>query len=314
MGNKRAKLLVIGSINMDLVMNVEKAPEAGETILGYEYSYIPGGKGANQAVAAARLGADVTFCGRVGDDANGDILLQNLMANNVDTSFIKKDPGSQTGLAAIQVEANGQNRIIVFSGANYRITKEDVDKALEKSFDAIIMQLEIPLDIVYYAFEKAKAKGIPVVLDSGPAVNIDLSRMEGLYIISPNESEASLLTGICVDSQENAVKAAKVLADSTKARYVVVKLGEKGALLYENGNYELLSAFKVKAVDSTAAGDSFTAALTIKMLEQDDIKNAIKYANAVGALCVSRKGAQPSLPTAKEVAEFLAEKNEDVNG
>jgi len=304
----QVKILVIGSINMDLVMNIERVPLTGETVLGYEYSYIPGGKGANQAVAAARLNGKVTFCGRVGDDANGEILLRNLMDNGVDTSFIIKDNTSQTGLAAIPVESNGDNRIIVFPGANSRITKEDVDNALEKSYDAVMLQLEIPLDIVYYAFEKASAKGIPVILDAGPAVRIDLSRLKGIHVISPNESEAAALTGMQADNAEGAVRAAKALAELTEASYVVIKRGDKGALLYKDGEYEIFPAYKVKAVDSTAAGDSFTAAMTLKMMQSGDIREAIKYANAVGALCVSRKGAQPSLPTAEEVAEFLISK------
>ena len=302
----QVKLLVVGSINMDLVMDIEKSPIAGETILGQNYSYIPGGKGANQAVAAARLGADVTFCGRVGNDSNGDMLVENLKAESINTRYILKDNDSATGLASIQVEASGQNRIIVFPGANYNITIEDVDKALEEHFDAVIMQLEIPINIVYYTFEKARAKGIPVILDPAPAVkNLDLARLNGLYVISPNESEASLLTGIEVDSEANAVKAASMLAGATKAKYVVIKLGDKGALLYEDGCHSPISGYKVQAIDSTAAGDSFTAAMTVRLLENDNLEKAIQYANAVGALCVSKKGAQPSLPTSKEVSEFL---------
>lgn len=305
MENKPVKILVIGSINMDLVMNLERSPEAGETVMGQEYSYIPGGKGANQAVAAARLGGDVTFCGRVGDDSNGEILLDNLKKNKVRTTFITKDKESQTGLAVIPVEANGQNRIIVFSGANARVSREDVDRALEQSYDAVMMQFEIPLDTIYYAYEKASEKGIPVILDAGPAMKVDLSKFKGIYVISPNESETTSLTGIEVKDPDSALDAAKFLFQRTEAAYVVVKLGDKGALLYENGSYEILPAYKVKAVDTTAAGDSFTAAMTIKMIEFGDIKKAIKYAHAVGALCVSKKGAQPSLPTSDEVSAFL---------
>lgn len=309
MENKQIRILVIGSINMDLVMNIDKAPEAGETIMGEEYSYIPGGKGANQAVAAARIQGDVTFCGRVGNDANGEILLNNLRENGVNTSFIIKDSDSQTGLAVIPVESNGQNRIMVFPGANSCVTREDVDKALEDSYDAVMLQLEIPLDTVYYAFEKASAKGIPVVLDAGPAMKIDLTRLKGIHVISPNESEAFALTGIKVNSEESALEAAKVLAKATDALYVLIKMGDKGALLYDKGSHEMFPAFKVKAVDTTAAGDSFTAATTLKMIQYGDIRKALKYANAVGAVCVSRKGAQPSLPTADEVTAFLRERD-----
>ncbi|HPT77565.1 MAG TPA: ribokinase [Candidatus Atribacteria bacterium] len=308
MDKSRVRILVVGSINMDLVMSLERAPEAGETVLGDSYTYIPGGKGANQAVAAARLGAEVTFCGRVGDDANGEILLENLRKNGVDTAYITKDKDSQTGLAAIPVDATGQNRIIVFPGANGRVSKEDVDKALEQTYDAVMMQLEIPLETVYYTYKKAAEKGIPVILDAGPAMKVDLSRFEGISVISPNESEASAITGIKVQDEESALEAARYLARETKAGYVLIKLGSKGALLYEDGRHEIFPAFKVKAVDTTAAGDSFTAAMTLKMIEYGDIRKAMPYANAVGAICVSRMGAQPSLPTAEDVAEFMAQR------
>ena len=311
MGKKPVKILVIGSINMDLVMSVERSPEAGETVVGRDYSYIPGGKGANQAVAAAKLGGEVTFCGRVGNDANGEILLTNLQNNNINTAFITRDHGNQTGLAAIPVEADGQNRIIIFAGANGCVSKEDVDKAMEQSYDAVMMQLEIPLDTVTHGFQRAKEKGIPVVLDAGPAMKINLKQFRGIHVISPNESETAALTGIEVNNMDSALKAAKYLSQETEAAYVVIKLGEKGALLYENGNYEILPAYQVKAVDTTAAGDSFTAALTLKMIEYGDIKKAIKYAHAVGALCVSKKGAQPSLPTSEEVSAFLCGKKAD---
>lgn len=302
---KPKRILVIGSINMDLVLTLDRAPEAGETVLGESYAYIPGGKGANQAVAAARLNGEVFFCGRVGSDSNGKILLENLADNKVNTSYITVDDSSQTGLAVIPVDSEGQNRIMVFPGSNYLVSREDVDRAMQESYDAIMLQLEIPLDIVYYAFEKAKAKGIPVVLDAAPAVEVDLSRLKGLYILSPNEYEASKLTGIKADSVENALKAAEILRDSSSADYVIIKMGDKGALLYDKGHYEMIPSYPVKAVDTTAAGDSFTAAVTVKALEHGNIAEAVRYANAVGAICVSRRGAQPSLPTEEEVRKFL---------
>ena len=308
MGNKKARILVVGSINMDLVMNLERSPDAGETVLGYEYSYIPGGKGANQAVAAARINGDVTFCGHVGDDSNGNILLNDLNDNGVDISYIKKDQGFQTGLAVIPVEANGQNRIMVFPGANHSITKEDVDQALERDYDAVMLQLEIPIEIVFYTIERAHAKEIPVVLDAGPSMKLDLSRLKGVYIISPNETEAQALTGVLVDGEKTALEASKILAKETGAQYVIIKMGDKGAFLYEGGNYKMFPAYKVRAVDTTAAGDSFTAAVAVKMAEHGHVEKAIEYANAVGAICVSRKGAQPSLPTSQEVAKFMLEK------
>lgn len=306
MEEKKAKILVIGSINMDLVLNLDRSPKAGETVIGNEYSYIPGGKGANQAVAAARIGADVTFCGRVGDDDNGRILLENLKQNNVDTTYVIRDSSTQTGLAVIPVESNGENRIIVMPGANMSVCEADVDKALEKDYDAIMLQLEIPLNVVYYAAKKASRKGISVVLDAGPAMSIDLKSLKGLDILSPNESETYALTGINPDSEENMVKAAKVLQEESGAEYIVIKIGKRGAMLYNEGEYKIFPTFEdVKPVDTTAAGDSFTAAMTEKAITGGDIEKAIKYAHAVGSICVSRKGAQPSLPYADEVDKFL---------
>ena len=309
MKEKRAKILVIGSINMDLVLNIDRSPEAGETVIGNEYSYIPGGKGANQAVAAARIGAQVTFCGRVGDDDNGRILLENLKNNSVDTTYVIKDSSTQTGLAVIAVESNGENRIIVMPGANMKVCEADVDKALEKDYDAVMLQLEIPLNVVYYAAKKASRKGISVVLDAGPAMSIDLKSLKGLDILSPNESETFALTGIKPDSEESMVNAAKILQDESGAEFIVIKIGKRGAMLYNDGEYKIYPTFEdVKPVDTTAAGDSFTAAMTAKAITGGDIEKAIKYAHAVGSICVSRKGAQPSLPFAGEVEDFLSKR------
>ncbi len=303
---ERGKVLVIGSINMDLSMNLRKVPEAGETLGGEEYSYIPGGKGANQAVAAARMGAEVSLCGRVGDDADGEVLLNNLINNDIRTTLIKKDYQHKTGFAAISVESNGDNRIVVFAGANASISKADVGHAIAAdNYDAIIMQFEIPLDTVFYAFEQARVRGIPVILDTGPATKIDLSRLEGIYIVSPNEGEASVLTGIQVTDEESAHDAAKVLSDATHAKYVVVKMGARGALLYEGGRSEIFPAFKTIPVDTTAAGDAFMGTMAVKLIQCGDVREAVRYGNAAGALTVSKKGAQPSLPTIDEITRFL---------
>jgi len=300
------KILVVGSINMDLALQMERVPGPGETVFGADYAFIPGGKGANQAVAAARLGAETGFCGRVGNDANGKTLLQGLSGENVDITNVTVEDTLPTGLAVIPVEANGQNRIVVFPGANGAVKKADVDRALCTPYDVVLLQLEIPLETVFYACEAAKEKGLPVVLDAGPSMSLPLEKLRGITIISPNESEAFALTGIRADTTESAAKAAARIAESCAAQYVVIKLGARGALLFCGGQEELFPAHdSVIPVDTTAAGDAFTAAMTLKWLETGDIRAAIRYANAAGALTVSKKGALPSLPRAEEIDNFL---------
>ena len=304
--NSKPSVLVIGSINMDLVLKSEKVPVGGETVLGESYAYIPGGKGANQGVAAARLGADVTFVGRVGEDANGKELKGNLLKEGICADFVIEDPESSTGLAAIMLEETGQNRIIVIPGANMRITKEDLQTAFEQTYDAVIIQLEIPDEIVMEACRLGKEKNIPVILDAGPAKSFPLEKLEGLEILSPNESEAFALTGVEVHSIESAEKAANVLKERSNAKIIVMKMGSLGAYLYKDGEGEFFPAHKVKAVDTTAAGDAFTAALTVKYISSGDINEAIQFANVVGAITVTRIGAQPSLPTVEGVRKFGA--------
>ena len=303
---KSTSMLVVGSINMDLVLPVPRLPQAGESLFGKTYTYVPGGKGANQAVAAARLGAQVSFCGRVGNDDNGRTLVQNLANDGIDTSGIVFDDTTPTGLAVIPVEPNGQNRIIIVPGANLCVTRADLQKAFEREFSVVVAQLEVPLDIVFEAYALARARQIPFVLDAGPAMSIDLSPLTGIEVLSPNETEIFALTGIAADTDEGAVEAAAALARRYETKAVVLKLGGRGALLYQNGCAELIPTFqRIKPVDTTAAGDSFTAALAMRMAQGWTLPDAIRYAHAVGSICVTRKGAQPSLPTAAEVEAFL---------
>lgn len=300
------RILVVGSVNMDLVMRIPQMPEAGQTLLGSEYAYIPGGKGANQAVACARLGGQVGLAACVGRDAFGRLLLDGFAKDCIDTSYVKQ-VDAPTGLAVIPVEANGGNRIVVFPGANAELTIEDVEYALSFGWDAVILQLEIPLETVYATIRMSHKRGITTILDAGPALGLDLSRLDGLDILSPNENEAAELSGLPLDTYEQAEQAAKYLHERSHAQSLVIKLGERGSLLYENGVCTVFPAFSgITAVDTTAAGDSYTAALTLRRICGSSWEEAIRYANAVGAICVTRRGAQPSLPYADEVEAFLA--------
>lgn len=300
------RILVVGSLNMDLRLSLRRMPQPGETCFGETYTYIPGGKGANQAVAAVRLGAKVTFCGRRGKDAHGVALADALQMENIDLSFLTIDPEHQTGLAVIPVEENGQNRIVVFSGANMQLQPADLYTVFEEKYDAVITQLEIPLETVLALHDLTGEEKIPLILDAGPAMKLPLERLSGIEIISPNETETAALTGISVVDEASALDAARLLYQRACPRYVILKLGGKGALLYGGDTHRFYPAYPVKAVDTTAAGDAFTAALTARYIETGNIDEAIKYANAAGALAVTRAGAQPSLPTAAQLECFQA--------
>lgn len=306
MGEK-PRILVIGSINMDVVLKTEKFPAPGETVLGTDLSLIPGGKGANQAVALSRLGARASLLGRVGADPWGEELADKLRENGVDTENVAAVDSLPTGNATIIVDQEGENRIVLIAGANDALLPEDVDRALagEAAWDAILLQLEIPLETVCHAISTGAARGIPVILDAGPPLKLPLEKLRGVTVLSPNESETEALTGIRPDGLESASRAAALLEESTGAREVVLKLGDRGALCKNNGHWELIEAHQVEVVDTTAAGDSFTAALAIEYTRETEVREAVRRAMAAGALAVTRLGAQPSLPTAEEVDRLL---------
>ena len=301
--DSKPRILVIGSINMDVVLRAEKFPAPGETVVGTDLSLIPGGKGANQAVALSRLGASASLLGCVGKDPWGEELIEKLEENGVDTVNVTSDESLPTGNATIIVDSEGENRIVLIAGANDALRPGLVDAALdaESSCDAILLQLEIPLRTVYHAISTGAARGIPVILDAGPPRAVPLEKLRGVTVLSPNESETEALTGIRPGDLDSAGKAAALLEESTGANEVVLKLGERGALFKDNGRYELVEAHQVEVVDTTAAGDSFTAALALELSRGTEIAKAVRRALAAGALAVTRLGAQPSLPTAEEV-------------
>lgn len=301
------KIVVIGSLNVDFVVNVKEMPLVGETLLASGFELIPGGKGANQSYALGKLGADVSMLGVVGDDAYAKMLLTSLQDAGVDISHIKTENGVSTGIALINVNQRGDNSIIVVQGANKCVTKEYIDCNLDliKTCDIVIFQLEIPIETVVYAAEIAKKYGKTVILDPAPAPGpLPESLLRNVDIIKPNETELSILTGI--EHAENHLKEASDLLKSAGVGCVMVTMGGKGVYVNPSeGAPCLIECDKVEVVDTTAAGDSFTAAVAVSLIHGKDILAAAAYANKVASLVVTRKGAQSSIPTLAEVEEFI---------
>ena len=306
---KKPSILVVGCMNTDYtVYGTPRVARFGETLFCEGYAYTPGGKGANQAVAAAKLGADCTMAGRLGDDANGLTLIKNLERYGVDTLDIVIDQELQTGMATILVDRQTGNYVCyLVMGANNHLFPGQVELAISrKSYDMVLMQLEMPLETVYSTYELATARGIPVFLDAGPAMDIPLERLRGIFVISPNEVETKALTGIDPCSSKNAISAAKRLFERVHPKYVLLKLGARGALLFDGETPELIPCFsEVSAIDTTAAGDTFGAAFAVQYCLGANMRSAIRYAHAAAGLCVSRRGAQASIPGAAEVDVFL---------
>lgn len=305
----KPKILVVGSMNMDLIMyNVERIPRMGESIYCAGYEYVTGGKGSNQAYAASMLGADTCLVGRIGADNNGRALMEQLKKAGVNTSFVVRDEQHLTGLSTMNIDADGNYFSIFASGANDYIQPEDVETALDQvDFDMVIMQLEMPLETVYRTYEMAEKRNVPVFLDAGPAMSIPLERLKGIFLLSPNEAETAALTGIAPDTKEHMEEAAIWLYEKAIPRYVLLKLGSRGALLYDGREMKFIRGYCVNAVDTTAAGDTFGAALAVRYCKGDDIETAVRYAHAAAAICVTRKGGHPSIPSAEEVKRFLME-------
>jgi len=300
-------ILVVGSINMDLVVKAERMPRGGETLVGSGFTQAPGGKGANQAAACARLGARTFMIGRVGGDAFGKALVGCLKRSGVKTDFIVTDKSEPTGIAIIIVDRTGQNSIVVASGANAKVCRRDLSAAGDvwDKADFLIVQLEIPIETMDAALTRARRKGIVSIMDAGPAKKIPLSTLRKADIVSPNETETEALIGKRVTSLRAARAAAERLRKLGVKR-VVLKLGERGALAAEGSRYVHVPARKVKAVDTTAAGDAFTAALAVALGEGKDLVAATEFACCAGALACTKLGAQPSMPTREEVEKFAA--------
>lgn len=304
-----AKILMVGSIMIDLILQMPRVPHPSESILGTKYSNAGGGKGSNSAVAAAKVGGEVSVCCTMGKDSNGEALLGMLKDVNVDTSKVKLVEGANTGMAVIMLEESGMNRIAIYTGANDLTSPADAENAFEgKEYDALMMQLEVPLETNVRAFELAKAKGMITCLDCGPAQNYPIEKFDGITILSPNETETDALVGILPTDEESCIAASKILKERSNCKYVVLKMGDKGSFIYGEGICEMVPTFKVEAVDPTAAGDCFTGVLVKQFAETGDIIASARYASAAAAISVQHLGAQPSLPEKEAVEAFLAER------
>ena len=300
------KIVVMGSYNSDMIVKVPHIPKPGETVLGGKFSTAAGGKGANQAVAAARIGGDITFIARLGDDSLGKDAIKRFESENINTKYIKKDLVAPSGVALIVVDNNGQNSIAVALGANSNLTPSDVEDSKEviESADLLLTQLETPLPSVEKAISLAKAAGIKVVLNPAPAQVLNDNLSENITVITPNESESEVLTGISVTDFSSAEKAADVLLYKG-IKIVIVTMGEKGSLLKTNNLTKIIPGLNVDAVDATAAGDVFNGSLVVAMSEGKTLEESVEFANAAAAFSGTKLGAQPSAPTRTEVEILL---------
>ncbi|WP_426785614.1 ribokinase [Rahnella variigena] len=305
---KTGKLVVLGSINADHILNINHFPQPGETVIGKQYTVAFGGKGANQAVAAGRSGADISFIACVGDDDIGERVRKQLASDHIDTQPIEAIKDTTTGVALIFVNAEGENVIGIDAGANKAVTPEYLDRYKQQVIgaSALLMQLESPLETVIAAAKIAKDNGTQVILNPAPACELPDELLARVDMITPNETEAEKLTGIKVDNNEDAAWAAKALHDKGIAT-VIITLGSKGVWLSQNGEGKLVAGFRVKAVDTIAAGDTFNGALVTALLEGKPMDSAVRFAHAAAAIAVTRPGAQPSVPWRKEIDDFLAQ-------
>ena len=299
-----AQILVIGSSNTDMVVKTTKLPAPGETVIGGTFLMNPGGKGANQAVAAARLAGTVTFVAKIGSDIFGQQAIDGFQREGIDTRHILTDADHPSGVALINVDAHGENCITVAPGANARLQPADVDAALQTALPdtLVLIQLEIPLPTVEYAIQQATKRGLRVILNPAPAQMLPADLFPNLFLITPNETEAEILTGIRVTDESSAEQAALKLHQMGVAN-VIVTLGAKGAYLHTETGATVVRASPVTPVDTTAAGDCFNGALAVALSEGQTLPEAVTFACRVASISVTRMGAQASMPTRNELKD-----------
>lgn len=303
---KTGKLAVLGSINADHILNLTHFPRPGETVIGKQYQVAFGGKGANQAVAAGRSGADIVFIACVGEDDIGERIRQQLVNDRIDVSPVEAVAGDSTGVALIFVNGEGENTIGIHAGANAALTPARVEQHQQVIADAaaLLMQLESPLESVLAAAKIAHQHQTQVILNPAPATELPDELLSLVDMITPNETEAQILTGVAVNSDEDAARAAAVLHDKG-IRTVLITLGSRGVWLSEQGKGQRIPGFRVEAVDTIAAGDTFNGALITALIEQRPMAEAVRFAHAAAAIAVTRRGAQPSVPWRDEIDSFL---------
>jgi len=306
---KKSNIVVIGSTHMDFTIYVDHLPRRGETVLGKDFRMTPGGKGANQAVAVSRLGAKCYFISKVGNDEIGERLIENLRANGVITDYVFKEENVASSVAMIMVDLNGDNIIAVSTTADERLSKKDINAAREviQQADIVLVQLEIPSETAIYAIDLASSLGKKMILNPAPAKRLPAKTLSRVHILTPNIVELEKLGGKSIKSLDDAVLVARSLIE-LGIDYVVVTLGARGAMLVSQKEYKVIPTLKVPVVDTTGAGDAFNAALAFSLSQEKNIEEAIRFANIVASLKVTKKGAQEGLPTLREVEEFIHKK------
>ncbi len=299
------KITVVGSLNMDLVVNVNTMPKVGQTVIGSNFKEVPGGKGANQAVAMARLNGKVNMIGKVGQDGFGKELLNALKKDKINVEYVKTEKNIASGVALITVNKDADNSIVVAPGANYELKKDDIDKSIDaiKESDIVVTQLEVPIDTVRYVLQKSKELNKYTILNPAPAVKLGDEIIKNVDLLTPNETELEILSGIEIKEDEDILSAAKILINKG-VKELIVTLGSKGALYINKDIQKMYKSYKVNAIDTTAAGDSFTGAVAVSLANNENIDKAIDFASKVGALSVTKEGAQSSLPYLEDVINF----------
>jgi len=304
---KKPRIVVVGSSNTDMVVKSSRIPAPGETVLGGEFVMAAGGKGANQAVAAARLGGDVCFVARVGDDLFGRTAIENFRQEGISVDYVTKDPRKPSGVALILVDEHGENIISVAPGANAELSPDDVRRArpaIEQA-DVVVIQLEVPLETVAEAARVGAESGARVILNPAPAQSLDNRLLRHVTVLTPNETETELLTSVTLRSPAERVEAAQELR-RRGVQTVVITLGGSGSFLFTGGIGVMVPTVKIQPVDTTAAGDAFNGALAVALAEGQELERAVQFANLAGAFAATRLGAQPSLPRRAELRELEA--------